>query len=47
MIASGPPQPQVAPVPAAYKLYEEEQWIKQFGSVTQPYLEEYRPSSPW
>ena len=27
----------------AYRLYEREDWIKQFGSMTQPYLEEYRP----
>src|SRR5882724_7319965 len=27
----------------AYKLYEQEEWIKQFGSITQPYLEDYRP----
>jgi hypothetical protein len=27
----------------AYKLYEDETWIKRFGSITQPYLEEYRP----
>jgi hypothetical protein len=26
----------------AYRLYEREDWIKQFGSITQPYLEEYR-----
>ena len=26
-----------------YKLYEQEEWIKQFGSITQPYLEEYSP----
>ena len=26
-----------------YKLYEQEEWIKHFGSITQPYLEEYRP----
>jgi hypothetical protein len=28
----------------AYKLYEQEEWINQFGSMTQPYLEEYRPA---
>jgi hypothetical protein len=28
----------------AYKLYEREEWVKLFGSITQPYLEEYRPS---
>jgi hypothetical protein len=27
----------------AYKLYEEEAWIKHFGSITQPYVEEYHP----
>lgn len=27
----------------AYKLYEEEDWIEMFGSITQPYLEDYRP----
>jgi hypothetical protein len=27
----------------AYRLYEDEEWIKLFGSMTQPYLEEYRP----
>src|SRR5262245_58649571 len=27
----------------AYKLYEQEEWIKLFGSITQPYVEEYRP----
>lgn len=27
----------------AYKLYDEEEWIKVFGSITQPYVEEYRP----
>ncbi len=27
----------------AYRLYEQEEWIKVFGSMTQPYLEEYRP----
>jgi hypothetical protein len=27
----------------AYKLYEHDEWIKQFGSITQPYVEEYRP----
>jgi hypothetical protein len=26
-----------------YKLYEQEDWIETFGSITQPYLEEYRP----
>ena len=27
----------------AYRLYDEEEWVKQFGSITQPYGEEYRP----
>ena len=27
----------------AYRLYEEEDWVKHFGSITQPYLEAYRP----
>jgi hypothetical protein len=27
----------------AYKLYEREEWVKRFGSITQPYVEEYRP----
>lgn len=27
----------------AYKLYEQEDWIKQFGSMMQPYMEDYRP----
>jgi len=27
----------------AYRLYEQEEWIKLFGSMTQPYLDEYRP----
>jgi hypothetical protein len=27
----------------AYRLYDDEEWVKQFGSVTQPYAEEYRP----
>ena len=27
----------------AYKLYEREDWVEHFGSMTQPYLEEYRP----
>ena len=26
-----------------YRLYEEAEWVKNFGSITQPYLEEYRP----
>ncbi len=26
-----------------YKLYDEEQWVKLFGSITQPYLEDYKP----
>ena len=28
----------------AYRLFEREDWVLQFGSITQPYLEEYRPS---
>ncbi len=27
----------------AYKLYDLESWVKLFGSITQPYREEYRP----
>src|SRR3954451_13787746 len=27
----------------ASRLYDEEEWVKQFGSITQPYFEEYRP----
>ncbi|HWM90763.1 MAG TPA: putative zinc-binding metallopeptidase [Thermoanaerobaculia bacterium] len=27
----------------AYKLYEDEEWVKLFGAMTQPYREEYRP----
>jgi hypothetical protein len=27
----------------AYKLYDSERWVKLFGSITQPYREEYRP----
>jgi hypothetical protein len=27
----------------AYKLYDQEEWVKLFGSITQPYLEDYRP----
>ncbi len=27
----------------AYRLYEDEEWVKQFGSITQPYNEDYRP----
>jgi hypothetical protein len=27
----------------AYKLYDDPQWVEQFGSITQPYEEEYRP----
>jgi hypothetical protein len=27
----------------AYKLYDEEAWVKIFGSITQPYREDYRP----
>jgi hypothetical protein len=28
----------------AYRLYEREDWINAFGSITQPYIEEYRPA---
>jgi hypothetical protein len=28
----------------AYRLYEQEEWVLRFGSITQPYLDEYRPS---
>ncbi len=27
----------------AYRLYETEEWVSLFGSMTQPYVEEYRP----
>jgi hypothetical protein len=27
----------------AYRLYETEDWVKLFGGMTQPYIEEYRP----
>ena len=27
----------------AYELYEDEAWVKLFGAITQPYLEEYHP----
>jgi hypothetical protein len=27
----------------AYKLYDVEEWVKLFGSITQPYREDYRP----
>jgi hypothetical protein len=27
----------------AYELYDRDDWVKQFGSMTQPYVEEYRP----
>jgi hypothetical protein len=27
----------------AYRLYDEEEWVKQFGSITQPYFEDYSP----
>ncbi len=27
----------------AYELYEDEEWVKHFGSISQPYEEEYRP----
>jgi len=28
----------------AYRLYDSEEWVKLFGAITQPYLEDYRPS---
>jgi len=28
----------------AYRLYDEEEWVTIFGAISQPYLEEYRPS---
>jgi hypothetical protein len=28
----------------AYRLFEHEEWVRTFGSITQPYLDEYRPS---
>jgi hypothetical protein len=27
----------------AYRLYEQEEWVKLFGTITRPYVEEYRP----
>jgi len=27
----------------AYKLYERPEWVRAFGAITQPYVEEYRP----
>jgi hypothetical protein len=27
----------------AYKLYDREEWVRLFGSITQPYIEDYRP----
>src|SRR6187402_1850435 len=27
----------------AYQLFEREDWVKLFGSITQPYVEDYRP----
>jgi hypothetical protein len=27
----------------AYRLYEDEAWVRQFGAITQPYVEDYRP----
>jgi hypothetical protein len=27
----------------AYRLYDEEEWVRRFGSITQPYEEDYRP----
>ena len=26
-----------------YQLYNNEEWVRMFGSITQPYIEEYRP----
>jgi hypothetical protein len=26
-----------------YRLYDDQDWVKQFGSITQPYLDDYRP----
>jgi hypothetical protein len=26
-----------------YRLYDQEEWVKQFGAITQPYVEEFRP----
>src|SRR5262245_2024667 len=26
-----------------FRLYEQQEWVKLFGSITQPYIEEYRP----
>jgi hypothetical protein len=28
----------------AYRLYDQEEWVHLFGAITQPYLEDYRPS---
>ena len=28
----------------AYRLFEREEWVRVFGSITQPYLDEYRPA---
>jgi putative zinc-binding metallo-peptidase len=28
----------------AYKLYDQEEWVRLFGAITQPYLEDYRPA---
>jgi putative zinc-binding metallo-peptidase len=28
----------------AYRLYDEEEWVKLFGPITRPYLEDFRPS---
>ncbi len=27
----------------AYRLYDQEEWVRHFGNITQPYVEEYRP----
>jgi hypothetical protein len=29
----------------AYRLYDERDWVEHFGSITQPYLEEYQPEA--
>src|SRR5258706_7997561 len=28
---------------SAYRLYDDEAWVRQFGAITQPYVEAYRP----
>jgi hypothetical protein len=27
----------------AYRLYEDEEWVRHFGAITQPYVDDYRP----